>query len=262
MSAEEPTRLALRNVSLFYPVKVSAAAKEIFAVHSHRADIGSEIQQVKPGKFAVQALVDVSLDLVPGDRLAIIGSNGAGKSTLLRVLAGIYRPDSGQRMAVGGVSTMFSAHLGFDMEQSGAENIMVRALFAGRTRAEIRAKSEEIAEYSGLGEYLYLPLRTYSNGMVTRLAFSIATAWGDSILLMDEWIGAGDAAFFAKAEERLKTLVGGVKILALASHNPQILTRFCNAAIVMSHGSIMFQGAVADALQFFSQHQKSHFDGK
>jgi ABC-type polysaccharide/polyol phosphate transport system ATPase subunit len=262
MTSPEVARLSLRNVSLSYPVRVSAAGQQMLAAHSQRADIGSEIRQVKPGKFVVQALRDVSLELASGDRLGIVGSNGAGKSTLLRALAGIYRPDSGERIAVGGISTMFSTQLGFDMEQSGLENLLVRGLFAGRRRSEIAAKIDEIAEYSGLGEYLHLPLRSYSSGMVARLAFAVATAWDDSILLIDEWIGAGDAAFLAKATERLSSVVSSVQILALASHNAGILDRFCNGAIVMSHGAIMFRGTVQESLRFFNEHQKKLFDGK
>lgn len=261
MTALGSAFLALRDVSLCYPLRVTAAAQSRLASGTLRTDIGSDIREIEPGKYAVQALSNVSLELKSGDRLAIIGSNGAGKSTLLRTLAGIYRPDTGERVAVGGISTIFNAGLGFDMEQTGLENIVVRSLFAGRRRSEIRKKMDEIARYSGLGEYLHLPLRTYSNGMLSRLAFSVATAWDDAILLMDEWIGAGDAAFLIQANERLMRLVGGVEILALASHNGEILKRFCNVAIVMSHGSVVFCGSVQDGLQFFGRHRNPRSDG-
>ncbi len=262
MTRSVSSLLSLENVSLSYPVQSSSVGSRLIEDRNQRADIGSEIREIAPGKFAVQALKDISLELVSGDRLGIIGSNGAGKSTLLRTLAGIYRPDTGQRVSVGGISTMFNAYLGFDMEQSGLENLLVRGLFAGRTRAEIKDKIDDIAECSGLGEYLHLPLRIYSSGMVARLAFAIATAWDDSILLIDEWIGAGDAAFLAKATERLSSVVGKVQILALASHNGNILSRFCSSAIVMSHGTIAFRGTVQESLLFFADHQKALFDGK
>lgn len=262
MTGADSPRLALRNVSLAYPVRVDAAGQQMLKARVQRADIGSEIREVRRGQFVVQALNDVSLDLGPGDRLGIIGSNGAGKSTLLRTLAGIYRPDRGERIASGGIATMFSAFLGFDMEQSGLENLLVRGLYAGHRKAEVRDKIGEIAEYSGLGEYLHLPLRTYSSGMVARLAFAVATAWDDAILLIDEWIGAGDAAFLAKATERLSSVVSCVQILVLASHNPNILGRFCNSAIVMSHGSVVFRGTVQESLRFFTEHQKTRFDAK
>jgi ABC-type polysaccharide/polyol phosphate transport system ATPase subunit len=248
--------LAVRHVSLHYPIRINAASQQMLKDGARRADVGSEIVEIKPGSYVVKALNDVSFELRAGDRLGIVGSNGAGKSTLLRLLAGIYRPDSGVRESNGRISTIFNVRLGFEMEQSGYENILVRGLLAGRRRAEILSKVDAIADYSGLGEYLHLPLRTYSNGMLARLAFSLATAWDDSILLMDEWVGAGDAAFFAKAKERLGNYVEGVQILALATHNANILNRFCNTAIVMSRGAIVFRGTVKDALRFFQEHQQ------
>jgi ABC-2 type transport system ATP-binding protein/lipopolysaccharide transport system ATP-binding protein len=250
----------LDRVSVQFPVQVASSAAVLRRARGTRADIGSEIVEVAPGRFAVQALKDVTLNLEADDRLAIVGNNGAGKTTLLRTLAGIFEPVTGLREAQGRISTIFAIRLGMEMDLTGIENIILRSLIDGRTRAEIDRKLDEIAEYSGLGDYLHMPLNTYSGGMLARLAFTIATAWGASILLMDEWIGAGDSAFFKMAEDRLVNLVTDVRILVLTSHNPAILKRFCNRAIVLAHGKIVYEGGLDDALEYFQGHQRTRFD--
>lgn len=253
--------LRLTNASVSFPVRATMA-QNLRHARGKRADVGSELVEVRPGKYSIHALRNASLTLDPGDRLAIIGGNGAGKTTLLRTLAGIFDIESGTREVQGEISTIFNMRLGFEMAASGYENIMLRGLIEGHSKAAVRAAVDEIAEFSGLGEYIYLPLETYSAGMLARLAFSIATAWDASILLLDEWIGAGDAGFFKLAEDRLVNFVTKVEILAVASHSPGILRRFCNRAIVLSHGAIVYQGGVDESWKWFQGHQATRFTEK
>lgn len=250
--------LRLSGASVSFPVRVQHA-RELQQAGRKRADVGSELVETGPGKFSIRALRDVSLTLDAGDRLALIGGNGAGKTTLLRTLAGIFELESGSREVIGGISTIFNMRLGFEMAASGYENILLRGLIEGHSKASVQATIEEIADFSGLGDYLYLPLDTYSAGMLARLAFAIATAWDASILLLDEWIGAGDAGFFKLAQDRLVNYVTNVEILVVASHNPAILKRFCNRAIVLSHGAIVHEGSVDDAWKWFKSHQATRF---
>lgn len=246
--------IVLDRIGLSFPLRAAPAG--LAAARSARgkaADVGGEIIGTGGQQFAVQALRDISLTVNVGDRLAIIGSNGAGKTTLLRLVAGILDPETGTRRVRGGLSTIFNIRLGFDLERSGYDNIVLRGLLDGRSRGEIDRRMEAIADSSGIGDYLLLPINTYSSGMLARLAFSIATAWDASILLMDEWIGAGDAAFLATAQERLFDYASSVQILLLATHSPGILRQMCNRAIVLSHGRIAFSGGVDDALKFFQE---------
>ena len=260
MSLPEPDPyLRLRNASLCFPVRLSGPAGDLGKARESRADVGSEVVQIKPGRFAVKALKDVTVSLEPGDRLAIIGGNGAGKTTLLKAMAGIFELEEGMREVQGEIATIFNLRLGFEMEQSGYANILLRGLIDGHSKAEAEAAVEEIAAFSGLGEYLYMPMNTYSGGMLARLSFSIATAWNASTLLMDEWIGAGDIGFFKMAEDRLVNMVDRVKILAVTTHNPAILKRFCNRAIVMSHGAMVYEGGVEDSWTYFQEHQRARF---
>jgi len=243
----------LDRANLNFPLTVapSVRAAALPLARAKRANIGGEIIETSRHHLAVQALRDISFSLAPGDRLAIIGSNGSGKTTLLRLVAGLLEPETGSRVVQGKVSTIFNIRLGFMMENTGYDNIVMRGLLDGRSRREIDAKLEHIADSTGLGDYLQLPLEIYSSGMLARLAFSIATAWDASILLMDEWIGAGDAAFLAMARERLVDFASNVQILLLASHAPPILRQMCNRAIVLSQGELVFSGEVDAALAFF-----------
>ena len=245
--------IVLKDANLNFPLAVGPAvrAAALPLARTKHANIGGEIVETSPHHLAVQALRDISFSLSPGDRLAIIGSNGSGKTTLLRLVAGLLEPETGTRIVHGKVSTIFNIRLGFVMENTGYDNIVIRGLLDGRSRREIDQKLEQIADSTGLGDYLLLPLEIYSSGMLARLSFSIATAWGASILLMDEWIGAGDAAFLTMARERLVNYASNVQILLLASHSPPILRKMCNRAIVLSQGNISFSGKVDEALEFF-----------
>ncbi|MDF3982440.1 ABC transporter ATP-binding protein [Luteibacter sp. PPL201] len=186
----------------------------------------------------VEALRDISLAIEAGDRIGLLGHNGAGKTTLLRLLGGVYEPSGGALRIEGRVTSLIDVTLGMDFEATGYENILLRGLMLGIPRPEIRRLTPDIAEFSGLGDYLAMPVRTYSSGMVLRLAFSIVTSVHADILLMDEWLSVGDAEFVKKAEDRLKALVDKASILVLASHNPKIINDLCNITVSLEHGRI------------------------
>lgn len=199
-------------------------------------------------RVVVRALLDVSLELKEGDRLALVGHNGAGKSSLLKVMAGIYEPISGRVLASGRVTPLIDSMPGLDGDDSGYVNLITAGLMLGMSRAEIEAKLPEIEEFSELGEYLELPVRTYSAGMMARLGFSLATAIEPGILVIDETIAAGDARFIDRANKRMRALVERSPILVLASHSPQVLQVMCNKAALMREGRLLEVGAVDQIL--------------
>jgi lipopolysaccharide transport system ATP-binding protein len=203
--------------------------------------LGGRIHDLR-GRSYVRAIDDVSFSLARGDRLALVGHNGSGKSTLLRVLAGIYHPTSGSVQSSGNVSGIFNMSLGFRQEASGYRNLVLKGLMAGRTRAQIEAALPEIAEFTGLGPYLDMPLQSYSQGMAMRLAFAATTAFSNDILVMDEWIGAGDAGFQEKIVGRMTDFLHASTIIVLASHSTALLRRIANKAIWLEQGSIRMSG--------------------
>lgn len=211
-------------------------------------DLGGVFKQAH-GKTGVTALEGVNLCLRDGDKLAVIGHNGAGKTTLLRVLATILPPTSGRVRIVGAVSALMSIHLGLDPLATGYENIKYRARFMGRSEEEIERQFREIADFTELGEYLNLPLKSYSSGMKLRLAFAIATAFQPDVLVLDEWLSAGDANFRNKAAERLDSLIQATGIVVVASHNNSLLERVCNRGVVLQHGRIVFDGGIEEAIE-------------
>lgn len=191
----------------------------------------------------VTALDGVSFSLKAGDRLGLVGSNGAGKTTLLKVLYGIYRPTSGSISINGRVDALFNVSLGFRREATGRRNILLRGLINGRSRREMEARMEEIIAFSELGDFIDMPMSAYSQGMAARLAFSVATTLEPEILLMDEWIGAGDARFQQKARERMNELTATAGIVVLASHNEQLISRVCNKILALEGGSVSYFGS-------------------
>jgi ABC-2 type transport system ATP-binding protein len=201
----------------------------------------------------VKALDGVSLTLSEGDRLGLIGHNGAGKSTLLKVLAGIYQPTQGSIKLQGRIVSTLNISLGMDAEATGYENIIIRGLLLGMSHKEINSKIEEIACFTELGQYLELPVRIYSSGMLTRLAFATVTAMEPDILLMDEVIGTGDAAFIHKAEKRLSEFMNRTKILVLASHSEEVIRKFCNKGLLLKAGKVESSGGVEEVIQCYKQ---------
>lgn len=199
----------------------------------------------------VHALDSLNLTVQDGERLAVIGHNGAGKSTLLKLIAGIYTPTSGQLTVDGRISSMFELSTGFEMESSGWDNIYLRGLMLGETPESIKGKMREIAEFSELGDFLNMPVKYYSSGMFVRLAFSVSTAIQPDILLLDEVVGAGDAAFLQKANRRMHEMVDISKIMVLVTHSMDSAVEMCNRCIWMERGKILIDGAPKEVTQAY-----------
>ncbi|MGF6765502.1 ABC-type polysaccharide/polyol phosphate transport system ATPase subunit [Paraburkholderia sp. GAS33] len=208
----------------------------------------NSIAEDTDGVVVVRAINNVDLRLEKGDRIGLIGRNGAGKSTLLRVMAGIYSPTYGSVVSSGKVVPLLDISLGMDENSTGMQNIRLRGLLLGMSDAEIRAKQQSIAEFSELGDYLDLPLRTYSSGMRVRLAFAVSTAVDAEILLLDEVMGVGDASFMQKAKDRLADLHSRAEIVVLAMHSNSEIRKVCNKALWMERGHVRAFGLVEDVV--------------
>ena len=228
--------ISLKNASVSFPIygAGSASLKKTLAASVTGGRLGQET-----GVRVVEALSGINLELKSGDRLGLIGHNGAGKSTMLRMLAGVYEPSSGDFFRQGTVASLIDPSLGIEGDATGIENIMLRGLVMGMSKKEVDALTPDICEFSGLGEYVNMPVRTYSTGMMMRLAFSISTSVQADILLMDEWLSVGDADFTAKAEKRMRDVVSKSGILVLASHSPKLIQKECNRVIHLEHGRII-----------------------
>jgi len=240
--------LEAHNLTIDFPIR--KGSKDPFEFESSSTETGGEIRLLG-GKPFVRALDDVSFSLGPGDRLGLIGHNGSGKSTLLRALCGIYHPSQGTVRSDHPVSGIFNVQLGFRTEASGYRNILLKGLIAGRTRREIEAAVPGIAEFAGLGPYLHMPMHTYSQGMAMRLAFAITTAFANHILAMDEWIGAGDAAFQHKVLDRMNSFFESADICIIASHNNRLLRQITNQCLWLDSGKVRAAGPTADVLDVY-----------
>ena len=203
---------------------------------------GGQIGANDQGRVVIRALEDLSLIMQDGDRVGLIGHNGAGKSTLLRLISGVYEPSSGSARVTGDIASLIDISLGIDPEATGRENIYLRGGLLGLSRHEIEQQVEGIIEFSELGDFIDMPLRTYSTGMQLRLAFAVSTIVRPQILLMDEWLSVGDEAFQEKAERRLSDLVHSTNILIIASHSRELISRMCNRVIWLEHGKIKMDG--------------------
>ena len=219
--------------------------------HTFLGAAGGAIGRNESNTVMVEALKDINLHLQDGDRVGLVGHNGAGKSTLLRLLSGIYEPTRGSAVVRGRVAPVFDLGVGMDPEISGYENIIIRGLFLGQTRKAMNRKMDEIAEFSELGDYLAMPLRTYSTGMRIRLALGVVTSIDPEILLLDEGIGAVDAAFMAKARSRLVEMVKRSGILVFASHSNEFLAQLCDSALWIDHGEIRKAGPVDEVVEAY-----------
>ena len=243
--------LRLRDIAVEFPI-YSGGSRSLKKMLFNRTTQGNLARDARD-RITVKALSDVSLDIADGDRLAIIGANGAGKSTLLKVLAGIYAPTRGLIQACGRVSALLSASVGLNPDATGRENIITLGMFMDVHPREMRARVDEIADFTELGYYIDMPVRTYSSGMMVRLCFAVATSVRPQILLMDEWLAAGDAAFLTKARQRMEDFLSGASILALASHSLPLLKEWCNRAVLLDHGRIAAMGSVEEVAAFYER---------
>lgn len=200
-----------------------------------------------------KALDAINFTLEPGARIGLLGRNGSGKSTLLRALAGVYPPTSGTLTVNGRVAAIFNASLGFVQEATGIENIYLRGAMLGLSFDEIRALVPSIVEFSELGDWVHQPIHRYSSGMSLRLAFSITTAVRSDILLLDEWLGAGDAAFLRKARARMQSMVEDARMVVLATHNLNLMRSQCNQAMVLEEGKLVFMGDLDTAIEKYQE---------
>lgn len=237
------------NVNLTYRIRTPWSLR----ARAAKLSAGNRIKETGRTQF-ITALDGVSFSLEAGDRLGLVGGNGAGKTTLLKVLCGIYEPTKGAVDIEGRVDALFNINLGFRREATGRRNIELRGLINGWSKSEIESRMEEIIAFSEIGDFIDLPYKTYSQGMAARLAFSIATTFEPEILLMDEWIGAGDPAFQKKAGERMKTLTEKAGIIVIASHNHALLKRVCNRILELENGTVK---AIEPADQWFARREEA-----
>jgi ABC-type polysaccharide/polyol phosphate transport system ATPase subunit len=242
--------LAVDSVSLTYPLYARARFHGHVETQPHDERI---ILSPKGDILGVRALEGVSVSLQSGDRLGLVGSNGSGKTTLLQIMAGIITPDAGSVRVSGRCTNLINLSLGMQHEASGHRNITLKGLAYGWSRKEIESRRRQIAEFSELGEFLHMPVETYSAGMSMRLSFAIATAFDPEILILDEWISAGDAAFRQKATDRMQNFVAKAGILVLASHDRDLLLENCNRALWLEHGRVKEAGVLPDVLDAYEQ---------
>jgi lipopolysaccharide transport system ATP-binding protein len=238
-------RIRIENVSVDFPLfhgSSRSLKKTVVAAASGR--LGHDNRQ----RRVVQALRDVDIELGSGDRLGLIGTNGAGKTTLLRAIAGIYEPVAGRIRVEGSLNALLDPQLGMNVELTGRENIMLRGLYNGFSKTQIAVLEDDVQDFAELGEFLDLPVRFYSTGMMIRLGFAMATAIRPEVLLMDEWFLAGDANFIAKARLRLEAIVRGAEILVLSSHISSAVLEWCNRVIWMDHGRVRLDGPPAEVM--------------
>jgi lipopolysaccharide transport system ATP-binding protein len=231
------TAIVARDVRIEYPIlqTTDRSLKRRFV----NAATGGRIARDARNHVVVTALDGVSFTIDVGERVALVGHNGSGKTTLLRAMAGVYEPSSGSLEVSGTVSSFIDIAIGFDPDATGRENVYLRGFIMGMTRSDIEERMDDIKTFSGLGDYLELPLRTYSSGMHLRLAFSVATSMHRDIVLMDEWLSVGDADFATNAETRLHEFVERTAILVLATHSDDLARRFCNRRIELSQGRVI-----------------------
>jgi len=243
------SKIELNNVNIVFHFKSKRTVKDILIPGS------SKFSKIESG--SVHALRDINLSVGDGERLAVIGHNGAGKSTLLKLIAGIYSPTGGECSVEGRISTMFELATGFEMEQSGLDNIYLRGLMLGEKPREILEKMRGIAEFSELGEFLNMPVKYYSSGMFVRLAFSVSTAIHPDILLLDEVVAAGDASFIAKAKTRMYDMMDSAKIIVLVTHGMQDAIDLCNRCIWLEHGELIMDGGPRDVTEAYIRSVKA-----
>ncbi len=241
--------IALSGVGVDFPVfnatSVSLKNRLLSAV------TGGIVDRQHDGNVIVRGLRDINIQIVAGERVGLVGHNGSGKTTLLRILSGIYHPTQGEANVVGECVSLINISLGIDPEATGRENIRLRSVMMGLTPKEAALRLEEIIDFSGLGDFIDMPFRTYSSGMQLRLAFAVSTAIRPQILVMDEWLSMGDEDFKERAEQRMKDVVHSTEILVLASHSLELLTANCSRLIWLEHGRVRMDGDAAEVAKSY-----------
>lgn len=236
--------LRLHDLGVDFPLYQggSRSLKKAIIASSSRGNLAQDAFD----RVLVRALTDLSFAIERGDRVGLLGANGAGKTTLLRVLAGIFEPTRGSVEISGRVSALLNVSVGLNPEATGRENILLRGMYMNMHPRQMRAFADEIIEFTELGDYIDMPAKTYSSGMMVRLAFAISTCVPPEILLMDEWLSAGDARFLVKAKKRMADFVNRSSILVLASHSMELLLEWCQTGILLDHGHAVAIGPIRD----------------
>jgi ABC-type polysaccharide/polyol phosphate transport system ATPase subunit len=239
-------RIELEQVGLTFRVRKDKRRQSLKGVF-----IGGLLGRSEEGTMTVEALREVSLSVGQGERLGVLGHNGAGKSTLLKMLAGVYPPTKGRRLVEGRISSLFDISLGFEVDSSGWENIAYRCYLQGESPRSVRQKRQGIADFSELGDFLNMPVRYYSAGMLVKLAFSIATSMEPEVLLVDEVLSVGDMAFQEKARARMREMMSKAHLIVMVSHDLDSLCRVCDRAVWMDHGQVRGTGPVAEIVEAY-----------
>lgn len=245
---ESDVVLDVRNIELDFPTPLLNGKSK---AGSKSSTNDPRLTKAGPGKL--RGLDGISFTAKRGDRIGLIGRNGAGKSTLLRTLAGIYQPSAGSCRATGRISTLFSSALGLSAEATGYENIYLGATLLGMNKAAIEEALPDIVAFCELGDFLDLPIRTYSAGMRTRLGFAIATSIRPDILLIDEVFGTGDRHFRAKAKQRIEQVMAKANVLMLASHSDSVIRSMCTKALWLEQGRAKAFGSLDEVLEQYNQ---------
>ena len=245
----KPSEVRLENASVIFPVFSGRdlSLKNAILNRSIRSNLRSD----QNGVVLISALTEVSLSIRPGERVGVVGHNGSGKSSLLRLLSKIYSPTAGIAQIHGSVASLLNVSLGLDQELTGRENLIFRLTLLGLNNNEVETLSEDIIAFSGLGAFIDLPIRTYSTGMLMRLAFGVSTAVPAQILLLDEWLSTGDEEFSATANRRLHDLVSSTEILVLASHSRDLIQQNCNRVLWMENSRLKMDGPVDEVLDAY-----------
>ncbi len=243
------SKIIFKNVSIDFPI-FNATGRSLTS-SLLKAATGGLLDSDPNGRVMVRALSGVTFEFNEGERVGLVGHNGAGKSTMLRALSGVYAPSKGTVEISGNIGSLIDISLGINLEASGRENIFIRGALLGLTKSEIQNKFSEIVEFSELGDFIEMPVRTYSSGMHLRLAFAVSTIVRPEILLMDEWLSVGDENFKHKAEARLAELVSSTKILVIASHSRELITSTCNRVIWLEHGKVKMDGPTNEVVPIY-----------
>tara|TARA_R110000787_G_scaffold23762_1_gene67579 strand:- start:2025 stop:2807 length:783 start_codon:yes stop_codon:yes gene_type:complete len=241
--------IRLNNVSLSYPI-YQGSSRSLKKTVALSTKFGRMVNN-GGNLIEIQALKSLNLDIEEGSRIGLIGHNGAGKTTLLKVLGGIYEPTDGHIDINGDMSLVLDSSAGMNDDATGLENIKLRSLYMGLSAVELNRQFDEIAEFTELGDFLEMPVRTYSAGMRLRLAFAISTCMQPEILLMDEWLGAGDRFFLEKARKKMQEFVGNSSILVFASHSRNLLQQWCDQAIFLDQGKLKAFGPIQEVFEIY-----------